>query len=126
VDERAVVFDFGGKVERESSQHYAQPFCGGAMTHERPTYQVSQRPSRAKRILTATSVIMFGAGVFALPFWYVQKKKEQNVNLYNKAGPLSPGEKMRGAYMNVGSRDIGPDPEWQKRMEELKRQQAAK
>ncbi len=42
------------------------------------------------------------------------------MNLFAKSGALSHQEKMRGAYMNVGSKDIGPDPEWQRRLEELR------
>ena len=73
--------------------------CVLTMTNPAPQSQKLSAKNRTSRIVTALAVIGFGAAVFALPFWYVRSKKNQNVNLYAKAGPLSPAEKMRGAYM---------------------------
>jgi len=32
--------------------------------------------------------------------------------LQNKQGPLTGTQVQRGAFMNTGSKDAGPDPDW--------------
>ena len=55
-------------------------------------------------------VVALGASAFAFPFVFAKSKGIGNRVDFSK--PLSPSATMRGAYLNTGSRDIGPDPNW--------------
>jgi len=53
-------------------------------------------------------IVAFGFAVFPL---YLKHRHADN-NLTRKATPLSGGTITRGAYMNYGSKDVGPDPDY--------------
>jgi hypothetical protein len=62
---------------------------------------------------------MIGLGIFAacgftFPFylWW-----QNNSHHFTGSKPLTPAQRMRGAYINSSTRDIGPDPDWQKRFD---------
>lgn len=42
----------------------------------------------------------------------LMQKRHANHNLSAKQTPLTGSQIMRGAYINSGSKDIGPDPDW--------------
>jgi len=48
---------------------------------------------------------------FAYPFLFVNKHTKQQ--RHDPSRPLPPNVSMRGAYINSGSKDIGPDPDAQ-------------
>merc|ERR1711991_30715 len=48
-------------------------------------------------------------GVLALISWPMSIVLRKEVVLQNSPDPLKPGMGARGAYMNSGSRDMGPD-----------------
>jgi hypothetical protein len=75
------------------------------------------RPSKRSNVPIAVATVVFGAAVFALPFYYTNAMKDKK-NLWTYEGPLNPTDKIRGAYMNTGSKDIGPDPEFHRRRQE--------
>ncbi|KAF0696543.1 Aste57867_12736 [Aphanomyces stellatus] len=73
----------------------------------------ARRAAAARRessLLIGGFVIVAGLASYALPFLVVQGKKGQNT--LEKDGPLSTTEIRRGAFLNSGSKDIGPDPNW--------------
>ncbi|KAK4534266.1 hypothetical protein CDCA_CDCA01G0291 [Cyanidium caldarium] len=55
-------------------------------------------------------VVALGASAFAFPFVFAKSKGIGSSVDFAK--PLTPSVTMRGAYLNTGSRDIGPDPNW--------------
>jgi hypothetical protein len=65
--------------------------------------------SRVRNVLMAGGLVAF-AGFFA--FSPLLIKKHHTKNLTTSATPLGGNAIMRGAYINTGSRDVGPDPDW--------------
>jgi hypothetical protein len=60
--------------------------------------------------------VMIGLAVFiacgfSFPFW-LHHHNASSGNHYTASKPLTSSQVMRGAYMNTGTRDIGPDPTW--------------
>jgi hypothetical protein len=82
------------------------------------------RPSKRSNVPVALATVAFGAVVFALPFYYTNAMKDKK-NLWTYEGPLNPTDKIRGAYMNTGSKDIGPDPEFHRRRQDAQAAAAA-
>lgn len=74
--------------------------------------QTSLHSTMAQRKLSNK---FYGAGLavmavaFAVFPLYIQKPDH---NLTRQDKPLSGHQIMRGAYLNTGSRDAGPDPDW--------------
>lgn len=48
----------------------------------------------------------------ALPFVLYERQRRLTGNLYASDKALSPNQVMRGPYVNTGSKDAGPDPDW--------------
>lgn len=47
-----------------------------------------------------------------LPFYLHERQQRLTGNLYASDKPLSRNQSMRGPFINSGSRDVGPDPDW--------------
>lgn len=63
--------------------------------------------------------MVFGIGAFAsafflFPFW-LHKHNMDSGNHYTASKALTPGQIQRGAFLNSGTHDIGPDPAWHQR-----------
>ncbi|ETW01981.1 hypothetical protein H310_06506 [Aphanomyces invadans] len=68
------------------------------------------RSKRESSLMIGGLVLLAGLGMYSLP--YVIVKGKQGQNTLSKEGPLSVTEVRRGAFLNSGSKDIGPDPDW--------------
>jgi hypothetical protein len=55
--------------------------------------------------VVAGALFLFGATMFCVPLFFTKTTP----NLTKKDGPLSGQATIRGAYLNVGSRDVGLD-----------------
>lgn len=73
--------------------------------------------SQARNRLVGGGLLLVGAAFFLYPMFMVNQTKKKNANLYLSEDPLKPQDKIRGAYLNTGSRDVGRDPEWKKKKE---------
>ena len=62
-----------------------------------------------KHALVGGLCILFGGFTFSLP--YLIKSKTPNIVSEGKV--LTGSQRMRGMYMNAGSSDAGPDPDWE-------------
>lgn len=51
-------------------------------------------------------------GMGAFPVFYMTKMKASNINLTTSNGALSGQAVSRGVFLNTGTRDMGPDPDW--------------
>lgn len=60
---------------------------------------------RSNRVVVSALSLM----VVAIVAWPVSIVLRQEVQLQHSPDPLKPGMGARGAYMNTGSRDAGPD-----------------
>lgn len=66
--------------------------------------------SRWRNAVYAGGLIVL-AGTFALaPLYFTERNKNNNLTFSDKA--LVGSQIMRGAYINSGSKDAGPDPDW--------------
>ncbi|ETV73847.1 hypothetical protein H257_11511 [Aphanomyces astaci] len=73
----------------------------------------AQRTLKSRRessLLIGGFVLLGGLAMYSLPYFIVKGKQGQNT--LAKEGPLSKTEVRRGAFLNSGSKDIGPDPDW--------------
>ena len=70
-------------------------------------------PPRSQPLLLA-GLVGFTAFMCAVPILLERRHKRltQGVPLSAQDRPLSAGEVRRGAYLNTGSKDVGPDPDW--------------
>jgi hypothetical protein len=66
------------------------------------------RPSTS-RVSNRVVVLGLTAIVTAIVAWPVSIVLRKEVVLQNNPDPLKPGMGARGAYINTGSRDAGPD-----------------
>ncbi|KAJ8600673.1 hypothetical protein CTAYLR_007443 [Chrysophaeum taylorii] len=57
---------------------------------------------------TLVAVVGFAGVMGALPFVIAKRATP----LVNKEGPLTGSQVQRGQFMNSGSKDVGPDPDW--------------
>ena len=67
------------------------------------------RAARQRRILWALGA--FAGFGFLFPFYLYMQNTSHH---YTGSAPLTPAQRIRGAYINSSTRDIGPDPNWQK------------
>lgn len=83
-----------------------------------PRSSIPRRPIPSRRRRSNRPLLLglgaFTLACFSLPFYmyYQQSHSDQN---YHSDKPLKGMQLVRGAYINSSTRDIGPDPEWQKR-----------
>ena len=66
------------------------------------------RQRGAKNFATAAMLLLGVGGMASIPFLSVRSSP----NLMNKEDALTGSQVMRGAYLNVSSKDVGPDPDW--------------
>ena len=64
----------------------------------------------ARNRLLAGGLLLCGGFFLAAPL--LIKRLYDGRNLTVSTSPLSGNAIMRGAYVNSGSRDVGPDPDW--------------
>lgn len=71
------------------------------------------RPPRSQPLLVL-GLVGFTGFMCMVPVLLQQRHKRltQGVSLTNSERPLTHAEVRRGAYLNTGSRDVGPDPDW--------------
>jgi hypothetical protein len=74
----------------------------------------SQKSKTFRNRLVVSGVLLVGAFFFALPIYIAQKQKQIGP-IIDSQKPLNPQQIMRGPFSNAGSKDIGPDPDYQKR-----------
>jgi hypothetical protein len=67
---------------------------------------------RFTRNAAYASALILLVGVFAATPLLI-KKRQGDHNLTTQAKALTGSQIMRGAYLNTGSKDVGPDPDWQ-------------
>eukprot|EP00631_Chrysoreinhardia_giraudii_P002256 CAMPEP_0197422468 /NCGR_PEP_ID=MMETSP1170-20131217/16021_1 /TAXON_ID=54406 /ORGANISM="Sarcinochrysis sp, Strain CCMP770" /LENGTH=78 /DNA_ID=CAMNT_0042949801 /DNA_START=224 /DNA_END=460 /DNA_ORIENTATION=- len=60
------------------------------------------------KYLTAACALAFGTVMFLVPLAFTMRQS----SLYNSAKGLSGSQVQRGQFMNTGSKDVGPDPDW--------------
>ena len=69
--------------------------------------------SRTQRnILVAGFFTLFAGGMGVIPLYFSSRFKSQNINLTTTDNPLAGQAVVRGAFVNSGSKDVGPDPDW--------------
>ena len=64
---------------------------------------------RTRNLLYAGAVVAVGGAFALLPLYFGKNIKR---NLSTSDAPLSGQAVMRGPYINSGSVDVGPDPNW--------------
>jgi hypothetical protein len=69
------------------------------------------RPSGNNRTVLGGLVVFLGLASM-LPFYLHDRQRRLTGNLYASDKPLSGNQIMRGPYINTGSKDVGPDPNW--------------
>lgn len=70
----------------------------------------SPQSASSRNRLVAAGLVVFAATMAGFPFVYKAYVVRQNLNLSSK--PLQGQNIVRGPYVNTGSRDMGPDPDW--------------
>mmetsp|Transcript_17505 Transcript_17505/g.21558 ORF Transcript_17505/g.21558 Transcript_17505/m.21558 type:complete len:98 (+) Transcript_17505:133-426(+) len=65
-----------------------------------------------KHFGVAFGLFGFAALGASFPYYYVKNHQTKNRNLLQQQDPLSGSQVIRGAYLNTGSKDAGPDPNW--------------
>jgi hypothetical protein len=75
-----------------------------------PPYEVLSAPLCSPVVCCAAGLVAIGATFAALPF--VIRERNQNHNLAISQAALTGSQVMRGAFLNTGSKDVGPDPDW--------------
>ena len=70
-------------------------------------------PPRSQPLLVL-GLVGFTGFMCAVPMLLHQRHKRltNGVPLVGSERPLTAAENRRGAYLNTGSRDVGPDPDW--------------
>ena len=66
--------------------------------------------SRARNVGLALGLGAFTTLCALFPLWYSQRFIGKN--LQRSKEPLTGSQVIRGAYINTGSKDAGPDPDW--------------
>ncbi len=66
--------------------------------------------SRARNVGLALGLGAFTTLCALFPLWYSQRFIGKN--LQRSKEPLTGSQVIRGAYLNTGSKDAGPDPDW--------------
>jgi len=61
------------------------------------------------KVVTLAGIALFGGVMFSVPFLVVRKTP----GMQTKDESLTGSQVMRGPFMNTGSKDAGPDPDWQ-------------
>ncbi|KAJ1638460.1 hypothetical protein T492DRAFT_1139924 [Pavlovales sp. CCMP2436] len=69
------------------------------------------RPPVSHRYVAVPLAVFLG-GASYLPFYLHDRQTKLTGNLYARDQPLSGNQIMRGPYINTGSKDAGPDPDW--------------
>jgi hypothetical protein len=73
----------------------------------------SRRPSNpSKHGRVVGALALFLGATSMLPFYLHDRQRRLAGNLYSRDKPLSGNQIMRGPYVNTGSKDVGPDPDW--------------
>ncbi|KAG8469496.1 hypothetical protein KFE25_005951 [Diacronema lutheri] len=68
-------------------------------------------PSRSNSRVVGGLALFLGVSSM-LPFYLHDRQRRLAGNLYSRDKPLSGNQIMRGPYINTGSKDVGPDPDW--------------
>lgn len=72
------------------------------------------RPALLMRQRVFSSILAVTVVGFAsAPLILKALQDSRGVNLTRQEAPLTGSQVMRGAFLNTGSKDIGPDPQWQ-------------
>lgn len=69
------------------------------------------RPPGNNRAVLGGLVVFLGLASM-MPFYLHDRQRRLTGNLYASDKPLSGNQIMRGPYINTGSKDVGPDPNW--------------
>ena len=64
-------------------------------------------PRRGGNSLVVAGLVLFGGAAAAYPVLYALKAPKPSLG----DKPLNGDATIRGAYVNAGSRDVGPDPD---------------
>lgn len=95
------------RVCRSSVSEAGIPAGGRTTT---ATSERSPKP-RKQRKGVMFALAGFVTCTFTFPFW-LHFYNASAGNHYTASKALTPAQTMRGAYLNSGTRDIGPDPTW--------------
>lgn len=85
---------------------------------KKATLKMASPPPRPPRPpVRSNATILGGLALFLglssmLPFYLHDRQRRLAGNLYARDKPLSGNQIMRGPYINTGSKDVGPDPNW--------------
>ena len=64
-----------------------------------------------RNLFVAAGLVAFVGCTASVP-WFVSQRMFAGKNLQQSDKALTGSQVQRGAYMNTGSTDIGPDPNW--------------
>ena len=72
------------------------------------------RPPPPRNWPLVLGLVGFTSLMAAVPLLLQQRHRRltSNVPMVASERPLSSGEVRRGVYLNTGSKDVGPDPDW--------------
>ena len=72
------------------------------------------RPSPRSNVPLVAGLVAFTAFMGAVPVLLQRRSKrlQEGVPMIQSDKPLSAAQVRRGAYLNTGSVDAGPDPDW--------------
>ena len=81
---------------------------------DRPPPRPPPRPNTGSHAGTVLGLLAFVGlmGVVPLLLQRRHMRLQSGVPLAQTERPLAPAEVRRGAYLNTGSKDAGPDPDW--------------
>jgi hypothetical protein len=68
--------------------------------------------TKQRNRIVGVAVALFSIGMGAVPYFFTRSMQQQGKNLSTEKLNLPGQAVVRGAYVNTGSRDAGPDPDW--------------
>jgi len=68
--------------------------------------------TKNKNVIVGLAVACFAVGMASVPFLITKSFQKQGKSLTNDKNALPGQVVIRGAFVNSGSRDAGPDPDW--------------
>jgi hypothetical protein len=96
------------EVRRELLRHVKPSSSSSSSSTTRGNTASSASSSSSARYYWLAGCTLFVSGAASLPYWATQKIG----NLSTKDEALNPAGVRRGAFQNTGSKDAGPDPNW--------------
>lgn len=77
------------------------------------TLRKASAGSRGRNAVITAGLVGLVFCFSAVPFYLQRRSARLNRGTYSSPEPLSTAAVRRGNFLNTGSQDVGPDPDWQ-------------